>query len=456
MLVNAQPSRVLPMLLLFLGLWSSWPAHSEDLAELIQLASKQDAKYLAAEHNYKATLENPVIARAELYPRASIQVDRSETIQDIVRADNPLFTGGRSRYPTDSYLLAIEQPLFNWQAYKRIDQAETESFQARTRLWEARQELTVRTVEAYFSVLAARTSLSQSLAEKAVVAKHLEQAREQHQRGFAAKPDVADAEARLALVEADEIEGRNLLQDAIQALVELTDYRPLTLEDLNGETRMQPPDPDNLEWWLETTIAQNPILQARRQAVEIAKQEIKLRGAVNYPTLDLVGRYGKRDTGGAIFGGSGTEVDTTELLLSLTIPIYQGQRVSAQVRQAGELLSVALAEEEQTRRALERETRASFLGINNAIKRAAALQQAVNAQGIALEAKREGFKRGLFSSVDVLDAEKLLTKAKVDYQRARYEYFVSLLRLHKAKGSIETEDLERVNAFLTRTVALND
>lgn len=430
-------------------------AWSEDLNELLQLATKYDAKYLAASHNYKAVAENPVIAQAELYPKVAFQIDKSETDQDIVRADNPLFAGGRTRYPTDSYLLTLEQPLFNWQTFKRIEQADAELIQAGTELQEAKQDLIIRVSEAYFTVLAARNGLALVQTEKSVVAKHVEQANEQLERGFAGRPDVADAQARLAIVGADEIEIRNQMQDSIQALVELTSYQPESIEDLDINAPMQTPIPDDIEGWVELTLSQNPSLHARQQAVEIAKQEVRRRAAADYPTLDLIARYGKRDAGGAIFGGDGTEVDTTELLLSLNIPIYQGERVSAQIRQAAELLGVALAEEEQARRTLARKTRAAFLSIKNAVKRAAALQEAVRAQEVALEAKRAGFEKGVFSSIDVLDAEKILTEAKTEYEKARYEYFLNRLRLQQATGGDE-EDLQQINGLLTRTVSLLD
>jgi outer membrane protein len=67
---------------------------------------------------------------------------------------------------------------------------------------------------------------------------------------------------------------------------------------------------------------------------------------------------------------------------------------------------------------------------------------------IALEAKKEGFKSGLFPSLAVTDAERDLYQAKREYAKSQYDYILNSLRLKKAVGLLKEGDIATVNSWL--------
>jgi outer membrane protein len=98
-------------------------------------------------------------------------------------------------------------------------------------------------------------------------------------------------------------------------------------------------------------------------------------------------------------------------------------------------------------RSVKRQTKAAFLGVKSSIKNTEAFRQSVLSNQIALDAKKEGFKSGLFPSLAVLDAARDLHKARLDFATSQYEYISSSLRLKRAVATLSEEDLVELNRW---------
>ena len=78
-----------------------------------------------------------------------------------------------------------------------------------------------------------------------------------------------------------------------------------------------------------------------------------------------------------------------------------------------------------------------------------ALNAALVSNESALEATELGYEVGTRTSVDVLDAQRELYRAKRDLATSRYQYVLNLLSLQQAAGTLNEDDLERVNSWLS-------
>ena len=99
-------------------------------------------------------------------------------------------------------------------------------------------------------------------------------------------------------------------------------------------------------------------------------------------------------------------------------------------------------------RAVQRAARAAYHGIISAISKVRALDKSVKSQELALQSRQQGYRSGLFTSLDVLDAERDVYEAKRDYARARYEYLINSLSLKHSVGTLSEADLEGINRWL--------
>ena len=105
---------------------------------------------------------------------------------------------------------------------------------------------------------------------------------------------------------------------------------------------------------------------------------------------------------------------------------------------------------------LVKDGRASFadiarqLGISRAHARARvqALQATTVSAQSALDATTAGFDVGTRTLVDVLNSQRDLFDAQRNYALARYDYVLTILTLEQAAGTLDAEDVTRVNAWL--------
>ena len=163
--------------------------------------------------------------------------------------------------------------------------------------------------------------------------------------------------------------------------------------------------------------------------------------------LDIVGRH-QRNRSGSEAARSTSRTEQTSLGIQLNLPIYQGGFTVSRTRESRHLYQQSLDEVERQRSAAHRQTRDAYLGVISGISRVQALVQAVKSTESARAAIEAGFQVGTRTSVDVLDAEQNLFRAKRDLAVARYNYIIDTLTLKQAAGSLSEEDVRLVNAWL--------
>ena len=62
--------------------------------------------------------------------------------------------------------------------------------------------------------------------------------------------------------------------------------------------------------------------------------------------------------------------------------------------------------------------------------------------------RSEGFKAGVNTNVEILDAVRDLYGSERNYINAKYQFILSTLKLKQVAGKLEVADLERVNSWL--------
>lgn len=422
-------------------------AMGETLMEAYKLARQSDPKYRAAQYEAQAMDTQSDQALAGLLPTIKYDATQVDTRQRVLSSNNPIFGAGVTSFPTETWTLSLSQPLFRMDLIERFRQVKAVLRQAQYTVLAAEQDLMLRTTSAYLSVLAADDGLALAKAERVAVARGQELARERLKMGLGTITNLYDATARYAVTQAREIEAENKLNDARQALKEITGKLVFNYQALRPKFTPVNPEPPVLERWVEKAHEQNLVLRARSEAIEVARQEVERQRAGHYPSLNLLASRNLNDSGSTLFGG-GSKVETSTLTLQLSVPIYQGGLVNAVTKEAAFRYQKAQEEREQERRGVERATRSAFQGTISGLSLVGALTQSVTSQQSALEGKEEGFKAGVFPLLPVLDAQRDLFIAKRDYAQSRYDYLVNSLKLKQAAGTLSEADLESIGAAL--------
>src|SRR5918999_2778140 len=460
---------MLPIALMVAGIGVAAPIGAEDLATIYTLAEQQDPQFQQVEASRRAILEAKPQARAQLMlPSVTISANVTRNFQDIsvpqaqVSDISLIDTQGRpiplrdllgvsrsgyTEFTSGDYTLSITQPVYHYDRTLQYRQADTRIQQANAEFGAARQDLIVRVAERYFDVLAAIEFLEFAGAEKQALFQQLDQAKQRFEVGLVAITDVQEAQAGYDRAVADRIQAENLLENAREALRELTNQYHQTLLKLGEEIPLIAPVPPDIDRWIAKSLEQNLRLAAAFQATKVARQEIARQSAGHRPTLDLIASHGFSTTGGR-FGAA--DIDSSAIGLQFNLPIYQGGQVNSRTREAQHRHEEVLARLEQERRAAHRQAHDAYLGVITGISRVKALRQAVISNQTSSEATQAGFEVGTRTGVDVVNAQREVVRAKRDYAQSRYDYILDTLRLKRAAGMLTPTDLTPINTWLSR------
>lgn len=421
------------------------PAFSQDLIEIYQLALQNDPVLRQAFAQQNATGETKDQSIARFLPNIAATAGSSRNWLHNKKAGSD-FRGFQvnQEFWDHTFTLNFIQPVFHWEHWVQLDQADNQIAQAEADYWAEHQNLMVRITAAYFNVLSARDTLEFATAEKKAIARQLEQAQQRFEVGLIAITDVYEAQAGFDQARASEIEAENDLDNQKEALREIIGESEIKLDVLGETLALVGPDPADISAWGEAAEANNFSIVSAFNQVEFTRKAIELQTSGHLPQLDIVGSYGVSDNN-STFGFRG---DNQKVGLQLNVPLFEGGAVSSRVRQARHEYEVAKEKLTATQRAVKRLVKDAYRGVVSNISRVDALKATVKSAESALEATEAGFEVGTRTMVDVLTEQRNLFRAKRDYARSRYDYLINSIKLKQAASSLTEADLEYINNLL--------
>jgi outer membrane protein len=429
-------------LLLIASLFSNF-LQAETLLELYKQAEAQNPQLRMANTTRLLVLEKQPQARASLLPQVTV----SATADESSRAKDWL-SGNKVENTNVGYNLSLSYSLYHRDREIALEQADSQVKAAEAVYESARQTLMEQAATGYFAVLAGSDNLKWARGAKDAFQRQLDQAKQRFNVGLIAITDVQEAQAAFDLAVADEIKAQNDLDNAKEALREVTGTYHEALASLNEEAPLLGPDPPQIDAWTNMALQQNPQLLAARYEVETARQDIDKQRAAHLPTVDVVGRHSYSDT---LRGqeNPGNMATSNSIGVQLNYVLYEGGAVNSRIREAQGRYTQALDKVALLRNTVQHQTHGAFLNLLSNISRIKALKQALVSTKTALEAVKTGFEVGTRTTVDVVNVERDLLKAQGAYSTSRYDYVLATIRLKQAVGNLTVEDLIALNDWLT-------
>lgn len=452
-LVNQSSPRAFRRLcgvLLLCAPWTQTTAQVVDLMKVYELAVSNDPSFLSSGAENRAAQESPTIARADLLPVITGDLSSAYNITETKSQSAAFATTGAltNKFNTHDYNIRLTQPLYRKDRWIALDQSRVEVEQADATFAFERQALMLRSAQRYFDVLRAADTLTFTLAERDAFGQQLEQSQQRFEVGLIAITDVEEAKAGFDLARAEVIQAEDALDNAREALREISGEYHDSVATLGTTMPLEMPEPNDIDKWTEVALQQNLQLAGQRYAADRSRMEIQRIEAGHLPTLDLVGLHGRNVANGNSSSRSRADVINNVVTIQLNVPIYSGGATVARTRQSRHLYQRDINEVERVRRSVQRQTRDSFLGVRSGISRVNALAQAVKSNEAAANAIEAGFQVGTRTTVDVLNAKRDLFRAKRDFAESRYLYVIDILTLKQAAGTLQEDDLRLVDSWL--------
>ena len=431
---------------------------ADDLYQVYQMAVEKDPTTNRAKADRDAAFEGISISRANLLPQVSGSVSYSDSTSEQFDFQPVPDTAPVGTPPvinivdSDSKNLGLDLSLnlsiYDRQNWVALSRAEKVASQSDTNYALSKQDLIVRTTDAYLAILRAKDSLIFVQAEKRAIERQLEQTKQRFNVGLTAITDVHEAQANFDNTVAQEIITENVVELRLEQMREITGKYHSNISVLNTENfSASRPSPEGVDNWLEIAEEKNLDLMVRNFSKDIAKDDISSAKAGHYPTLSLRANYGRNDT--EINGNSDFPArDNNSIGLTLNVPIYSGGAVSAQTAQARYRFVAASEDLELAYRSTVRSVRSAYNDVIAATSTIRALQQAVVSADSALKATEAGFDVGTRTIVDVLNSTRNQFDARQRLASARYDFISAILDLKRASGNLTEKDLVDINRGL--------
>lgn len=428
--------------------FNALPAWSLDLAEAYRLALENDSTIRGSRAAAEAGRERLPQARAQLFPQVSANATRNK---NDLESTAPDFTGRstmtQDKYTSSSNTLTVRQPLFRPQLTAQVRQARALVLNADKMLERDLQTLVTRVTESYFQTLLAEEQLALIGIQKSAYTTQLDAARKGFAAGAGTRTDVDEAQARLDLTVAQELEARqnvDLARRQLQVLINrpVDKVAPVDVRKLP----LTGPSLATIEEWTQRAETASPEIQSLAAQAEAARHQVDIAKAGHYPTLDAVGQISRSNSENITRINS--RYNQKQLGLQLSVPIFQGGYVNSQVREA--LARQELAQEtlDAGRRDLGVRVHKEFRGVTEGVLKVRALEQAVrSAEQLAVSSNRS-FQAGARTRLDILNAEQQLGTARRDLAQARFTYLISRVRLKALAGELMPENIDEINGWL--------
>ena len=426
--------------------WAQAPVM--DLKQVYQAALEQDATIRASRATADSGRERLPQARAGLLPQISASAGRNNNNLDTTAPNilgTPVTTN--EKYLSDNKTLQLRQPLVNMQRWLQFQQAKSVVEEVEANLDRDLQNLVVRVAGVYFEALMADEQLDLVLAQKKTYTALVDAAKKGLAAGSGTRTDIDDAQSRLDMAAAQELEARQN-QDLARRQLQLLVNQPVNqVAKLNvAALQLSAPMPANLDDWTRKAEQASPEIRAMQARLDAARREVSKAQAGHLPTVDAVAQWS--NSGSENITRVNSRFENKTIGLQLNIPLYSGGYVNSTIRQAVAEQTRAEESLEALRRDLGVRVHKEYRGVSEGVLRVRALEQAARSAEQMMKSTQMSLTAGSRTQLDVLNAQQQFTLALRDLAQARLVYLLSKVRLASLVGDDAMVSIEQVNGSL--------
>jgi outer membrane protein len=406
---------------------------SENLFDLYLMAKANDPDLGRSQARYLASQADSDVTRASLHPHVNADFGLSWINQSTYNL-GPVQNSAVSGY---NYDITASVPILHFPVYYNLASVKATERSEELGVVTARQNLIFKLGQAYFGVLKARGDEQIARDEISRVRQALEQAQAFLKAGTGDIIAVYEAQARLDSVLADLNRSESTLNLAEQKLSAVVGKMVTSIEDYLL-TQPKDPEPNDLDWWLDTMEKKDPQIRQAQEGLESTAQLTKSARSEHLPVID--GNAGFDVSKGAAFAPN-AETRQWHVGAVITLPIYSGGETRARVRRA-------VANETERRYALDqvREQRRenlkqAFFNLRYNVSLIKALEQKEASALLQLNATKKGRSIGTRTAIDLLNGEQAYSVAQRDLKNALYDNVLRVLELKAAAGTLAEDDI---------------
>lgn len=397
----------------------------------------------ALENNWKLKAKKEVIdqaqyvknqARADFLPKLSTSYGytRYKSLRTTDIQGGTFNIGSLNNYQWKG---TVTQPIFTGFALTSsyrlaelgIDQSELE-VQLET------LDLALNTKTAYFDILTADNAVE--TAEKAAEAleSHAEVARNFYKVGMIPINDLLQSEVEAGNAKQYVVRSRNAAR-LTRATLNTILSRPVNAEVNIVDIEVHEVQKGDFQAYLEEALKNRPEIKLIDNNLLQTDQVINITESKNYPEVVFVWEYTKEGDSPSVNGGGGHEPSNWAAQAALKWTFWEWGKTYYAVKQQESIKNELLKTRMQMEQDIQLQIKDSVLNIQTAETNIPITRKAVEQGEENLRVSQERYKAQVSTSVEVLDAQRYLSDARVFYYTALFQYHLAKARLQRAMGT---------------------
>ena len=404
-------------------------AQAQSITQALTVAYDHAPDLQAALLSAKSAAENVALAQAGKRPTIGASLSGTQSLS--LPAGSTQWVNGTS-FTTG---LSYNQTIFdNFKTDAQVEAARAGAEAAEYQIRNTEQNVLLAVVQAYMSVLSDRQLVALRQENVNFFQAQLQSARDRLDVGEGTRIDVAQAEARLAQGDAAYRAALSSLEISQATFQRYVGAAPQNLDSSHNYGRLVPPS-------LQAAISQaetgHPAILLSKAAIRAAQAGTDAAQAAFGPTASVTGSVGSRFS----VGGSPQDGLSGSIGFQITIPLYAGGAIGANVRKANieQIKSEvdAMSAYDQIREAVI----SAWAGIQSADAQISAANSAVSAGRTVLDGVIQERDLGTRTTLDVLNAQAELTTAREGLINASTNKVIATFSLLSAMGRLTATDL---------------
>lgn len=391
----------------------------------------------AARAGVRVTDEGVAIAKSGYRP----QINGSASIDYSTTRGNGDVDRDSTRLTTGSFGVSISQTLFDgFQTKNNVAAAEARVFASGQSLRNSEQDTLFDAASAYMDVIRDRQIAVLRERNLQFLAEQVRAARSRFEVGEGTRTDVAQADAGRALAVAQLSAARAQADASAATYRQLVGDEPGKLSPASPVAKLLP---KGLDQAIALGTSAHPVILANEHLVDAAAFSVKSAEGQLLPQVSANAGISRSYRNTSPEGSSLQDGNSTSAGIgaTLTVPIYQGGRVSAQVRQSKEQLGQARIQVDVGRDQVRRAITSAWTQYVAAQQNVSANRESVAATQLALNGVIEERNVGQRTTLDVLNAQADVINAQIDLASTERDVVVASYAILSAIGQLSATRL---------------
>ena len=323
---------------------------------------------------------------------------------------------------------ALSQTVFDWQSINATRAANQNVKSADYTLQNAHDVVVLAVGYTYLQAIADEARIETAQAQLKTAQSLYDQARDQVTAGTAADIDALRTNVELQTQQQQLIQAKNNFAIQKLTVARVIGLAPAQEFELTDKAPYQPFEGIGIEEALQRAYQSRSDYHSAVADVHAAELSRKAAAAGYLPSLSVGGDYG---AGG---NNPGNATSVYDVRGTLSIPIFTGNSVHANVEQADAKLQQSRERLESLRAQIESDVRTALLNLQSSADSVTVARSNIGLAEQTLVQSSDRFSAGVTDSVEVVQSQELVVSAHEQYISSLYNFNLAKISLVRAMG----------------------